>query len=670
MNKISKTQIQHFSNYPKHHFIHNSEPNILTQRQRQNQKKSYLTKPQSQNQNRNITKKKNNIFSNFNIYINPANKRINRYYSQYSNQSQNKINYYEEIFDMRIYYCLKMLGLGALQTIFENNNINFDELLILSLKDLANLGIPKNQQIIIKKFSIDYIKNASYYSLDELQKYFRNISNIYNNYNNSRTNHSERNLNKNKGVYKNYRIYKNNNGYKYTNYANTNNNLVNNRNNRYLINNMKSNQEYFRRNNSESNDNNKKCSLIKKNNIIINNNNNKNFNSINYDFNYNSKTKNKNEINKIKNNYSISKSEEHYSSSNYNHSIMTNYKMNKKQNNIIEEMFQRKHKYKTFNSEQNKKMRQLDDLSKKQINNILSKRISSLQKNNNDYSKNKDNNNNLINFRNGKELTMFLQMQNMKKNMPLNNNIYNKKINNSNITNTKINNYINNFYNINKNSQGNNGYNNMNNQNRNNINNWRNNKNYNRNNILNKNALNQENLINKNILDENLTIQNNNINNNNYMNQKYMNTNQNISKRRNMILPIDSINKNLYNRNMCNNNIRNKTQKNFDVKNMNIYNYYKSNNRAKNPQLNTINNIRTVNSIEVSSNNNCYDKLLNYNNYDLEEEYYLNNNINKKLYTEIGFYRPNHFKDNFHQYQSKRFKIFEGQNYDNNYNMM
>jgi hypothetical protein len=207
---------------------------------------------------------------------------------------------------------------------------------------------------------------------------------------------------------------------------------------------------------------------------------------------------------------------------------------------------------------------------------------------------------------------MFLQMQNMKKNIPLNNNIYNKKINNSNITNTKINNCINNFYNINKNSQGNTGYNNMNNQNGKNINNWRNNKKYNRNNMLNKNAFNQENLINKNILDENLTIQNNNINNDDCMNQKYMNTNQNISKRRNMALPIDSISKNLYNRNMCNNIIGNKTQKNFDVKNMNIYNYYKSNNGIKNPPLNTINNIRTVNSIEISNNNNCYDKLINY----------------------------------------------------------
>ena len=194
-------QVQQFSKYPKHHFFHNSESNFFTSRQKQNQKKSYSTKSKSQNQNRNITKKKSNIFSNFNIYISPENKRINRYYPQYSNRNQNKINYNEEIFDMRIYYCLKMLGLGALQIIFENNNIDFDELLILSLKDLANLGIPKNQQIIIKKFSLDYIKNASYYTLDELQKYFTNISNIYNNYNNSRTNHSERNLNKKKGVY-------------------------------------------------------------------------------------------------------------------------------------------------------------------------------------------------------------------------------------------------------------------------------------------------------------------------------------------------------------------------------------------------------------------------------------------------------------------------------------
>ena len=40
---------------------------------------------------------------------------------------------------------LKMLGLSHLQNIFERNKINFDELLILSMKDLEKLQIPKNE---------------------------------------------------------------------------------------------------------------------------------------------------------------------------------------------------------------------------------------------------------------------------------------------------------------------------------------------------------------------------------------------------------------------------------------------------------------------------------------------------------------------------------------------
>jgi hypothetical protein len=51
------------------------------------------------------------------------------------------------------------------------------------MNDLTNLGIGKKEQIIINQFSLDYIKNGSYYSLEELQKYFKKNKNKYKKYN-------------------------------------------------------------------------------------------------------------------------------------------------------------------------------------------------------------------------------------------------------------------------------------------------------------------------------------------------------------------------------------------------------------------------------------------------------------------------------------------------------
>ena len=70
-----------------------------------------------------------------------------------------------------------MLGLSHLQNILEKNNINFDELLIMSIKDLESLNIKKNEQLKFKQFSLDYIKQAGYYLLEEPEKCFENIKN-------------------------------------------------------------------------------------------------------------------------------------------------------------------------------------------------------------------------------------------------------------------------------------------------------------------------------------------------------------------------------------------------------------------------------------------------------------------------------------------------------------
>jgi hypothetical protein len=167
-------------NFQKFNYIQYTEPNIFDIR-------NYFFQ-NTQNKNKNISN----------------NKKLNRFRSATKinkNNNMNKVNNFNrniystktDIFDIRIYFCLKMLGLSHLQNIFEKNRINFDELLILSMKDLEMLQIPKNEQIKIKTFSLDYIKNASYYSVEELEKYFINIKNR----NNYRKAISARNMRKN-----------------------------------------------------------------------------------------------------------------------------------------------------------------------------------------------------------------------------------------------------------------------------------------------------------------------------------------------------------------------------------------------------------------------------------------------------------------------------------------
>ena len=132
---------------------------------------------------------KSNLNKNANICHNTISNRNNNNYKRYQS-AKNKNN---NNFDSRMVLCLKMLGIGYLQKIFEVKNITLDELLILSIKDLANLGIKKEEQIIIKKFSLDYIKNGSYFTLDELDKFFKINKNKYKNY---RTINSVKDLNR------------------------------------------------------------------------------------------------------------------------------------------------------------------------------------------------------------------------------------------------------------------------------------------------------------------------------------------------------------------------------------------------------------------------------------------------------------------------------------------
>ena len=91
-----------------------------------------------------------------------------------------------DFYDIRVDYCLEMLNLNEIKNIFHNKNIGFNEFLYISEKDMEKMRIPKYSQLIIKKFTIDYINRASKYTAEELEKFFQiyyrnNISKIMSN---------------------------------------------------------------------------------------------------------------------------------------------------------------------------------------------------------------------------------------------------------------------------------------------------------------------------------------------------------------------------------------------------------------------------------------------------------------------------------------------------------
>ena len=627
--------------------------------------KSYNCRPRN---NRLI--KSANICNYKNNYQNKNNINYKRYYT----------NNNDDIFDMRIYYCLKMLGLDYLQNIFEKKNITFDKLLILSTKDLYRLGLEEEEQEVIKQFSLDYIKNGSYYSLEELQNYFKFNKNKYrfnrtiisirdsnkvrdnimhsikkkNNLRNDRSNENIRNkINYYNSFNKRYNSYSSREKFF------TINNIGNHRIN-YL-----SNNDFSRRNNSANVHNIKNLNLNIKNNI--------NYNTLNNKYNNNIRrklTQNYMEINGTSTNDSIFSLDIDNNINNYNNynyynngyytllnfkNNMTNFNLAKNKTldnyNFIYNNNLEKNTYFTKNrnfSNQNKKTKQLNEFKKKKVNSILTNKLNSLKRkgiNKNPYIKNRRNTSININdinnkdFKNEQEFKMFFHIEKMK-----NNKLYNNNSLNDNITNTKINNYINNIYSINKDPKNNNNnnrtkiYKEKNKQNKKNItiNNWRASKN--KNNILKENSFynvqNKTSNINDFIFNKNLTINNGeNIYYNNFEKELFQKRNQNNNRntlsnylRKNNV-HIKSIN-----------NIGSRSQKNCDLNTINMYNYYKINNSVKNKMLNSFQNINAYDSIDIKNNN--YNKKYNY--YDGDE-----NSNNIQLYTynnnKLNYMKNNQF---------------------------
>ena len=126
-----------------------------------------------------LDNKKNNIFLN----LNP---------SQISKKSNNLIiNNNQKNIDPRLELTLKYLDIYYTLDIFINNNISFNDILLLSKKDLIELGFTLVERNRIFNFSQEYKNYGVDYNISEINNFFKEFQNL-----NIRLNTNNNNYNK------------------------------------------------------------------------------------------------------------------------------------------------------------------------------------------------------------------------------------------------------------------------------------------------------------------------------------------------------------------------------------------------------------------------------------------------------------------------------------------
>jgi len=112
--------------------------------------------------------------------------KISKYQTKNNNNRENSLNEFEfydnnynEIIktinneeDDRLMYVLLTLGLWDIIHIFQENNISFIDLLLLSKESLKDLGLEMYQRNRIFTFSTCFNKNAKSYSINEITEFF------------------------------------------------------------------------------------------------------------------------------------------------------------------------------------------------------------------------------------------------------------------------------------------------------------------------------------------------------------------------------------------------------------------------------------------------------------------------------------------------------------------
>ncbi len=103
----------------------------------------------------------------------------NRKSINYTNENTKNINNNtNNNIDPRIQLIIKYLDTGKITPLL--NNINFNDLLLLSRNDLVNLGLPILERNRILNFSQQFLKYTNNYSIEEINSFFQNNQNLYN----------------------------------------------------------------------------------------------------------------------------------------------------------------------------------------------------------------------------------------------------------------------------------------------------------------------------------------------------------------------------------------------------------------------------------------------------------------------------------------------------------
>ena len=156
-----------------------AESNLLTNKYKSKASNSKKYPTQKTRLNSATKRQKTNIYNNNNNNIED---NFCRTFSNFRNFTAYKL---EDQEDMRLLFCLRMLNLDNLTNLFKKNNIDFDTLLFIPFKNLSRLGLTGNAIKKIHDFSVDYIKNGSLYTLEELKSYFndkKKVSKRYSSY--------------------------------------------------------------------------------------------------------------------------------------------------------------------------------------------------------------------------------------------------------------------------------------------------------------------------------------------------------------------------------------------------------------------------------------------------------------------------------------------------------
>ena len=223
--------------------------------------------------------------NNLNIYDNVESENKN-YQSEDDEQQMDNNEQGEEDEDDRLTYVLITLDLGNLIHIFEENNISFIDMLLLTKEDLKELQLSLYQRNRIYNFALLFNKYAKNYSIGEISDFFcfnkkfifnssiydrvnltsqnnflnesqynyheKKDSNTYNYYNNQITNKKKNYHNKsNSEIYSNGRI--SNHNYDKNFYNQSDNNIIgqnvndqNQKLNKYINKNQTSINNYYR----------------------------------------------------------------------------------------------------------------------------------------------------------------------------------------------------------------------------------------------------------------------------------------------------------------------------------------------------------------------------------------------------------------------------------------